>query len=154
MANGVRTVELTRRFVEFVRGLSLRHFLPSELLVHVGGRRGKVINSFPPEELWENIVPTIRLLDEFREVWGAPVYLISVWRDPAYNRAVGGVPQSQHTQFRAIDFTSARGRPMDWFRLLREWRQEGRFAGGLGVYPRKGFVHLDTRGYNATWQGR
>jgi uncharacterized protein YcbK (DUF882 family) len=32
-------------------------------------------------------------------------------------------------------------------------RKAGVFRGGIGVYPGKGFVHVDTRGYDANWRG-
>ena len=32
---------------------------------------------------------------------------------------------------------------------LKLWRDQGRFQGGIGLYPT--FVHVDTRGTNADW---
>ena len=56
-------------------------------------------------------------------------------------------------QFRALDISSpARGvGPAKIFAELQKMRAEGLFKGGLGKYST--FVHVDTRGYNATWRG-
>jgi uncharacterized protein YcbK (DUF882 family) len=41
-------------------------------------------------------------------------------------------------------------RPSKVAKVARALREEGRFRGGIGLYP--DFVHVDTRGTNATWQ--
>lgn len=143
-------------FAGFVEGLGLRHFRPHELLV-MGDAHARVThpgcgqNRLPPRELWPNIVPAVRALDQLRERLGAPVRTLSVYRSPAYNRAIGGAARSQHLRFSAIDFAAARGRPADWAAALRGLRQDGLFSGGIGTYG--GFVHLDGRGRNADWTG-
>jgi lysozyme len=56
-------------------------------------------------------------------------------------------------KFNAIDFI-VRGSPVgptEWANALRQMRSAGRFKGGIGTYP--GFVHVDTRGSNADWNG-
>jgi uncharacterized protein YcbK (DUF882 family) len=45
-------------------------------------------------------------------------------------------------------------RPQQVYERLLEWRKSGKFTGGLGLYPSSGFVHIDTRGSNATWRSR
>lgn len=143
-------------FVEFVSGLNLRHFKPYELLV-MGDRHGDPhspchgLNMPPPRELWLNIVPTVRILDQLRDRLGAPIRITNAYRSPGYNKCIGGAKESQHTAFRALDFYAEGGsRPVDWANMLRSMRDtEKLFRGGVGLYS--SFVHLDTRGTNADW---
>ncbi len=128
----------------------LRHFKPSEFLVGGGGNARLALNTPPPQELWPNVVDLVRVLDEFRARIGKPVMLNSVYRNEAYNQAIGGVSGSQHKHFRAADFqVIGGGTPAQWARLLRDMRAEKLFQGGIGLYST--FVHVDTRGWNAEW---
>lgn len=47
-----------------------------------------------------------KLLDPIREAWGAPLTVNSGFRCPQLNKAVGGVPTSQHTKGEAADITA------------------------------------------------
>ncbi len=57
--------------------------------------------------------------------------------------------ESQHVRGRAIDF---RLRGVSGRRLGR-WARRHHTSGGVGTYPRGGFVHVDT-GPPRTWRGR
>lgn len=46
------------------------------------------------------------VLDPLRQMWGAPLYVNSGYRCDALNRAVGGVPSSQHRLGSAADITT------------------------------------------------
>lgn len=143
-------------FVAAFNALNLKFFKPYELLV-MGARHSDRqspaygLNTRPPRESWANIYPTIRVLDALRARLGAPIRITSAYRSPAYNRAIGGARESQHMEFRAIDFAAEGGsRPSDWARALRSMRDdEAMFRGGVGLYDT--FVHVDTRGYNEDW---
>jgi hypothetical protein len=53
-------------------------------------------------------------------------------------------------EFRALDFkVVGAGGPPDWAKILKRYRDEGMFSGGIGAYGT--FVHVDTRGYRADW---
>jgi lysozyme family protein len=125
----------------------LTHFKPSEFLMMGGGQD----NSLPPPELWPNVVPLARVLDALRAKLGGAIVLTSVYRNEAHNAAVGGVKGSQHGRFCAADFQAATGEPRQWAEILRQMRASGMFQGGIGLYA--GFVHVDTRGWNADWTG-
>lgn len=124
------------------------------------GHRAFGLNTDPPEELFAHILPTARILDLARERLGAPITVSSAYRSPAYNRAIGSSnppnPRvltgrgSQHPRFSACDVQSPAG-VARLYAVLAAIRREGRFAGGLGRYNT--FVHIDTRGYNASWRG-
>jgi N-acetylmuramoyl-L-alanine amidase len=92
------------------------------------------------------------MIDAIRQELGAPIRITSCFRSPAYNACVGGAPSSTHLQFNAIDFTCRSGTPEIWRRVAARVRaSDRRFAGGIGVYPSTGFLHIDTRGSNADW---
>lgn len=87
-------------------------------------------------------------LEPLRASYG-PTTVVSGFRSPEHNRAVGGAPLSQHVYGQhgygvAADVVCARGTPRDWYALL-----DGLGAGGLGLYP--GHVHVDNRKRRARW---
>lgn len=142
----------------FIDRLGLRHFKGKEFTPYWSRKRGSVSNTVPPESLWQNIVPTMIVLDEVREVVGKRITLTSTYRSPAYNRAVGGEPMSFHMRFMAVDFQSSVSPTVlaKAAKLLRgkKFQLPGNagefvFRGGIGVYPT--FVHIDTRGRDANW---
>lgn len=148
-----------QEFEQFIDRLGLEHFRGAEFTPYWSRTRGGVRNAVPPEALWPHIVPTLVVLDELRDALGGAIDLVSTYRRPAYNAAVGGEPHSFHMQFRAIDFSSGVGSPPRWAALLRKMRGKKfrlpgnggsfTFRGGIGTYPT--FVHVDTRGYDANW---
>lgn len=46
------------------------------------------------------------VLDPAREKWGKPIHVTSGYRCPELNKAVGGVPTSQHLKGEAADITA------------------------------------------------
>jgi len=137
----------------FIDAQGFRYFKGREFTPYWSRVRDGVKNSVPPRNLWPDILPTLKVLDALREQMGAPIRLLSTYRSPAYNRSVGGESQSFHMQFKAIDFTCDKGTPEQWADALKLMRKEKVFSGGIGIYPRNGFVHVDTRGYTADWRG-
>lgn len=128
----------------------IKHFKAEEFTSYFHTHRRGVTNSAPPREMWGNIVGTLRIVDELRGYLNRPIVLLSSYRSPAYNKAIGdAAPKSQHLQFRALDIAVSGVAPHTVFRILKEWRAAGKFTGGLGLY--RTFVHIDTRGSNATW---
>lgn len=141
------------RFLEFFRSLGVKHFTPDELLVmgasnNRRGARGFGKNTRPPSDLWENIRDAVRTLDRLREEIGRPIKILSAYRSPAYNTAIGGATASQHMRFTALDFTVSGGDPRALGRKLQAYRHQRVFTGGVGVYADKSFVHIDGRGEN------
>ena len=132
-------------FDEFIKGLGLAHFHPSELRIHCE----QPDNGLPPRELWDNISGTIGLLDEFRSLIGLPIMLSSVFRSTEYNRRIGGALKSNHLQFCACDWwiygermNAALRRKFDSF--VRRKLSSGKLkCAGRGYYSRA-FMHIDT----------
>ena len=143
----------TETFSEWFAAQKFRHFGAGEFTSYFARERNGVKNSTPPKRLWKNIVPTLRIVDELRESFGKPCRILSSYRSPDYNRAVGGAPLSQHKEFTALDITVDGVSPQRVYDRLLEWRKAGKFTGGLGFYPSAGFVHIDSRGRNANWRG-
>jgi len=87
-------------------------------------------------------------LQAVRTHWDGPLRITSTWRDEAYNRSVGGAPNSQHLVW-ATDVVPNDPTPerVDELAILAD---QFNFH-GIGVYPEKGFVHLDMRGEKARW---
>lgn len=141
-----------KQFVQYIDSLRLRYFSGKELLASTRKVRGNVVNTIPPKSMWNNINEALQVLDELRHNLGVPISISSSYRSEAYNRKCGGVKYSQHKVFRALDIQCSRHRPKTIYKALKEMRTQGKFKGGLGEY--KTFVHIDTRGHNASWKGR
>lgn len=137
-------------FDEWFALLGIKHFTAEEFTSYFHVRRRGVTNSPPPAEIWENIAPTLKIVDELRAHLGRPIVLLSSYRSPAYNAAIdGAATKSYHMRFQALDIAVAGMSPRQVFHRLMQWRDAGKFKGGLGLYST--FVHIDTRGSNATW---
>lgn len=142
-------------FEEFIRGLKIMHFTPMEFLFlgssNTSGKcKGK--NRLPPKALWPNIAKTARMLDRIRATLGAPISILSGYRSEAYNDCVDGKPGSPHKRFNAIDWRCTSGSVSEWATVARQVRaSHSDFRGGIGIYPGKRFIHIDTRGVNRDW---
>lgn len=135
------------RLQGFLTAAGVRHFRAYELCDVGRARRlsdGREARLKPaPADLWGNALPTLRVLEWLRkEVGSRPVHVVSGYRDPAYNWAVGGKTYSLHVAFNAVDFYVAGVEPREL--AVRLWHHPEARKLGIGLY--RGFVHLDTRG--------
>lgn len=90
----------------------------------------------------------IDLLEAARYALNGAVTINCGCRCPSHNKAVGGVPGSQHIQGIAADITVSGKTPKQvyaWF--------DAQFPDtlGLGIYST--FVHVDVRQQRARWKG-
>lgn len=137
-------------FTEWFNRQGINYFSAREFTSYFETRRRGVTNSAPPREMWKLILPTLRIVDELRDANGKSIVILSSYRSPAYNAAISGAAtKSYHMRFQALDIAMAGHSPADVFALLDAMRERGKFSGGLGLY--NSFVHIDTRGSNATW---
>jgi len=141
------------------------HFSVEEFRSHDGVE-------YPPEWIEDRLAGLCAILDVIRDAWGAPLYIVSGYRTPAFNAAlaqasaarnggVSGVAQhSQHIEGRAADVRPDNPtveRVAQLHALVQQLFAAGKLAdlGGLGAYA--GWVHVDTRphtpGQLATWTG-
>ena len=96
-------------------------------------------------------------LEPLRTKFGTCLVL-SGYRHELYNHRIGGARHSQHIyehsfESVAADLRFARGSPALWAAEAKRLRAKGGGKGGIGVYPRQGFIHVDNRGYKADWSG-
>ncbi|MBF0658007.1 peptidase M15A [Psychrobacter sp. NG25] len=109
----------------------------------------------PPQELWANIVPTLRLYSELKQqgILPASSEIRSVYRSPGLNDCAGGADSSKHMNASAMDIWVPEYEYNPWQRstmqdgLCQFWQYQGSGHNfGLGLYA-TGAIHLDTDGY-------
>lgn len=90
-------------------------------------------------------------LQALRDLLGKPIVISSACRCVSHNKAVGGEvnPPSQHTRGAAADISVA-GMSVSALAAAAEKIPVFK-AGGIGQYPKKGFVHVDVRGKVSRW---
>ena len=91
-------------------------------------------------------------LQELRDLAGVPITITSGIRCERWNEKVGGSERSQHLYGRAVDIVIRDLHPVEMETLaekITKFRQ-----GGIGVYPDRGFIHVDVRlNGPARWKG-
>ena len=126
------------------------HFQLAEFACHDG-------TPTPPEATFHLVRLCQMALEGIRADWGGSIVVVSGYRSPQHNKAVGGAKRSQHVIGTAADI-----RPIDMSRM-EEFiacceRAVDRYPaiGGIGIY--KGWVHIDVRdrenGHVARWTGK
>jgi uncharacterized protein YcbK (DUF882 family) len=105
-----------------------------------------------PPELIANAVELLQNLQIIRDHFQKPIIIISGYRSPTRNEAVGGAKKSQHMEAKAADI-KINGIPTEeLFSRIDKLMSQGKIKlGGLGFYPDQGFVHYDIRGIKARW---
>ena len=99
----------------------MKHFTIAELTRSTTAQlRG--IDNTPSQQVIKNLTALVdNVLDPLREAWGAPIHVNSGYRCPALNKAVGGVPASQHMLGEAADITAgSKVKNQRLYRLLRQ----------------------------------
>lgn len=103
----------------------------------------------PPEALWPDIVPALRIVrDKVIPRIGA-VEALSVFRSPKINACIHGASHSYHMQFKAIDMRPGKGATRDQLILKMcslQYREGHALNMGLGIYRGTRF-HVDAAGY-------
>lgn len=83
----------------------MKYFTIAEL-TYSDKAQQKGIDNTPPPAIKVKLTSLINnLLDPIREAWGGPISVNSGYRCPVLNKAVGGVPTSQHQKGEAADIT-------------------------------------------------
>ncbi len=138
------------RYANFIQDLGLKNITPYDILYPYFKTRSKNTSSIPPRHLWQNIAPTLRVVDELASRLKAKTKpFLSIYRSPAHNRILRGRSKSQRltngalsVQFYGVDASKVT-------KAARQLRKEGFFKGGIGAYT--SFTHIDTRGHNLDW---
>ncbi len=92
----------------------------------------------------------VDLLQKIRDHFGAAVVINSGYRTPTYNTKVGGVYNSQHLYGTAADIVVRGKTPTQVGAYAREIMPD---YGGVGIYTKKGFTHVDVREKKSDWVG-
>lgn len=90
-------------------------------------------------------------LQQLRAMVDAPILITSGCRCRVHNERVGGAPNSQHLLGKAADIVVEGMLPV--FLAVEAGGVTSFRFGGIGIYPKKGHVHLDVRGERARWIG-
>ena len=103
-----------------------------------------------PVQLIPNVLELAKNLQVLRDELGEPLQILSGYRSPAWNKKVGGEPNSYHMKGMASDLTTRGLTPKQLHTKILQLIKAGKMKeGGLGLYP--GFVHYDIRGTAARW---
>ncbi len=143
--------EPLKGYTSFLAGLQLKNISLQQIIAPHMKMRSQVRCGIPPATLWRNMRPTLLVADQIADRLGEKVdTVISAYRSPAYNaRCPGAASGSQHTSNKALDLVFPNSSPRQVAKVAQALRAEGKFKGGIGLYPN--FVHVDTRGTNASW---
>ena len=107
-----------------------------------------------PPELVANAVELLKNLQIIRDHFQKPIVIISGYRSPARNSAVGGADKSQHLHAKAADIKIAGVPTEEIYSRIEKLIAQGKIKeGGLGKYLDSNFVHYDIRGIKARWEG-
>jgi len=107
-----------------------------------------------PEDFQGYTMALATCLERIRQEFNTPIQVISGYRTPEYNRKCGGSKNSQHLIGKAADIHIAGVTVADLAGTIERLIEEGAIIqGGIGTYPKQGFVHYDIRGNRARWNG-
>jgi uncharacterized protein YcbK (DUF882 family) len=107
-----------------------------------------------PAEKIASAVELLQNLQIIRDHFQRPIVIISGYRSPERNAAVGGADKSQHLEAKAADIKIAGVPTEEIYNRIDKLISQGKIKqGGLGKYIKSGFVHYDVRGTKARWEG-
>lgn len=112
--------ELTLR--KFIVEDGIEHFTADEIL-----RPVKLHDGVIPVLILDNIRPTLYLVDMVRDTLQFPIRITSSYRSFFHNKAIGGVKNSMHLQFNALDITPAIDRNFHWLEFASQLQEIKRF---------------------------
>jgi len=103
-----------------------------------------------PDELKSNVQTLAEQLQILRDYLNEPIHINSGYRTPAYNKKIGGKPNSYHMKAMAADITVKSKTPKQLASVVEKLIANGSLKiGGIGVYS--GFIHVDIRKVKARW---
>lgn len=107
---------------------------------------------------WLQADLVLLVLEPMRSRFGTCL-VTSGYRHRAYNAAIGGAADSRHIyqpdrgRGFAADVHFAHGDVWQWAAEASGLLDRLLWGGGVGTYPRSGFVHVDSRRQRARWAG-
>lgn len=107
-----------------------------------------------PSEYMENAYEVCRRAQVLRDIVG-PLVVLSGYRTPDYNRRVGGAKKSQHLTASALDLRSSLHPAGGLYIIYLGLIDRGQVPdGGIGLYVRKNFLHIDIGRAGRRWKGK
>ena len=105
-----------------------------------------------PYNLVDNVKECAHNLQVLRDKIGKAVHIISGYRNPTYNKNLGGSKNSYHMKCMAADIKVKGMTPKQVKAVIEDLIADGLMKqGGVGIY--KTFVHYDVRGKRSRWAG-
>lgn len=92
----------------------------------------------------------VMVLETIRAHFGSAVTINSGYRTPQYNAKVNGAAHSQHCYGTAADISVSGQKPETVAAFARSIMPDW---GGVGIYAKKGFTHIDVRKKRSDWAG-
>lgn len=133
----------------YMPGRVTPNFLVSEFDSRCGAR-------YPSNWIHERLLPLCEELEILRhELGGHRIAILSGYRSPAHNRAVGGAEKSQHLQGRAADIAVQSIEPPKVQAAVLMLVRAGKLAKIKGCGSYRSFTHVDIRPVPSlvTWTG-
>jgi uncharacterized protein YcbK (DUF882 family) len=108
-------------------------------------------HNFPlTESILRNIQELAKNLQVLRDEVKKPIKITSGYRDPSFNKKIGGASQSRHLTGQAADLKIEGYTPKQVAAIIEKLIASGKMKqGGLGIYST--WIHYDTRGTAARW---
>lgn len=106
-----------------------------------------------PVKYWRNVQTLMKDLEVIRKVLGDyPIIINSAYRSTSHNNYVGGSPNSQHLQAKAVDIYMNKVHAGILYSTICDLMKAGKISKGAVIYyPNKNFVHFDIRGEIKHW---
>ncbi len=108
-------------------------------------------HNFPlTETILRNIQELAKNLQVLRDEVKKPIKITSGYRDPSFNKKIGGASQSRHITGEAADLKIEGYTPKQVAAIIEKLIAAGKMKqGGLGIYST--WIHYDVRGTAARW---
>jgi uncharacterized protein YcbK (DUF882 family) len=102
------------------------------------------------ETILRNIQELAKNLQVLRDEVKKPIKITSGFRDPSFNKKIGGATQSRHITGQAADLKIEGYTPKQVAAIIEKLIAAGKMKqGGLGIYST--WIHYDVRGTKARW---
>jgi uncharacterized protein YcbK (DUF882 family) len=102
------------------------------------------------DTIFQNIFELAKNLQVLRDEVKKPIKITSGFRDPSFNKKIGGATQSRHITGEAADLKIEGYTPKQVAAIIEKLIAAGKMKqGGLGIYST--WIHYDVRGTKARW---
>lgn len=104
----------------------MKYFKLEELLTSSTARQ-KSIENLPSWDIIEHLKELAEFLDGLREAWGSGIKVTSGFRNPALNKAIGGVQSSVHMIGYAADIVPSNGKFPEFVKFVENYLKDKMF---------------------------